>query len=86
MSASNPKARTWDAIGLKCYFLGRRGGKPAAGTIRWFTRDLARDSRCMVVGGTSVAVIRAALVTGCLQESTSRPGSAPSSAAGCPTR
>jgi SAM-dependent methyltransferase len=65
VSVLNPKAQAWDAVGLQYYFLGRKSGKPTARTIRWFTKDLGPDSRCLVVGGTSVAVIRAALKTGC---------------------
>lgn len=65
MSPSNPKARAWDAIGLKYYFLGRRTGKPSRGTIRWFTAGLGPDARCLVAGGTSVGVIRAAVRSGC---------------------
>ena len=65
MSSANPKAQAWEAIGLKYYYLGRRSGKPTPSTIRWFTRGLGPDCRCMVVGGTSVAVIRAAVATGC---------------------
>jgi len=68
MSTSNPKARAWDALGLKYYFLGRRSGKPTRATIRWFTADLVPSSRCLVVGGTSLAVIRAAIRTGCRLE------------------
>jgi SAM-dependent methyltransferase len=68
MSTSNPKARAWDALGLKYYFLGRRSGKPTRATIRWFTGDLAPDSRCLVVGGTSVGVVKAAIATRCRVE------------------
>jgi hypothetical protein len=64
MALSNPKAQAWDAVGLKYYFLGRKSGKPTTRTVRWFTRGLGPDSHCLVVGGTSVAVIRAALGTG----------------------
>ena len=64
MAWSNPKAQAWDAVGLKYYFLGRKSGKPIPSTIRWFTGGLGAGSRCLVVGGTSVAVIRAALRTG----------------------
>src|SRR5438067_6538937 len=68
MTSSNPKAQAWDAIGLKYYFLGRRSGKPTRASILWFVRDLTGDSRCLVVGGTSVAVVRAALRSGCYLE------------------
>ena len=65
MSASNQKARAWDALGLKYYYLGRRSGKPSRGTIQWFTDGLRPGDRCLVAGGTSVGVIRAAARTGC---------------------
>jgi hypothetical protein len=65
MASSNPKAQAWEAVGLKYYSLGRRSGKPTHGTVRWFTGELGAGSRCLVVGGTSVAVVRAALRSGC---------------------
>src|SRR5438067_11520864 len=68
MTSSNPKAQAWDAVGLKYYFLGRRSGKPTRASILWFVRDLTANSRCLVVGGTSVAVVRAALRPGCYLE------------------
>lgn len=61
----NPKAKAWDAIGLKYWSLGRRTGKPRPSTLRWFIRGLRPADRCLVVGGTSVGVIRAAAATGC---------------------
>jgi SAM-dependent methyltransferase len=65
MTSSNPKAQAWDAIGLDYYFLGRRSGKPTRASIAWFVRGLDRNSRCLIVGGTSVGVVRAALRSGC---------------------
>jgi hypothetical protein len=62
---SNPKAQAWDAIGLNYYFRGSRKGKPTRSTIHWFTSDLVPASRCLVIGGTSIGVIRASIATGC---------------------
>lgn len=64
-SSPNPKARAWEAIGLKYWSLGRRTGKPRPSTLRWFSSGLGPDERCLVVGGTSVGMIRAAAATGC---------------------
>jgi SAM-dependent methyltransferase len=63
--SENPKAQAWDALGLKYYFLGRRSAKPSPSTVRWFTDGVGPEGRCLVVGGTSVGVIRAATRSGC---------------------
>src|SRR5579859_3173402 len=58
--SQNPKAQAWDALGLKYYYLGRRTAKASPATVRWYTNGVGPDGRCLVVGGTSVGIIRAA--------------------------
>jgi hypothetical protein len=55
----NPKAQAWDAVGLKFWELGRRTAKPSPQTLRWFCKGLAAGEPCLIVGGTSVGLIRA---------------------------
>jgi hypothetical protein len=61
----NPKARAWDAVGLKFWQLGRRSAKPSAQTLRWFREGIEAGDRCLVVGGTSIGLIRAVARCGC---------------------
>lgn len=59
-----PKAAGWDAVGLEFWRRGRATAKPSAACVAWFCADLARGDRCLVVGGTTVDVIRHAAAAG----------------------
>lgn len=63
-STASTKADAWDAVGLDFWRRGRKSAKPSPGDIRWFLRDVTAQHRCMIVGGTSVGLIRAALERG----------------------
>lgn len=63
-AVSATKAAAWDVLGLKFWRQGRRSAKPSPETIRWFVGDLGPSDRCLVVGGTSVGLIRAAAASG----------------------
>jgi hypothetical protein len=58
------KVDAWNSLGLKFWTHGRRTAKPTLGSVRWFVDGLDRSGRCLVVGGTSVGLIRAALASG----------------------
>jgi hypothetical protein len=58
-SVNSAKRAAWDALGLRFWRQGRRTAKPARQTIAWFVAGLGPSDRCLVVGGTSVRLIRA---------------------------
>lgn len=59
-----PKAVAWDRLGLVFYRRGRRTAKPSPATLRWFLHGLRPAQPILIVGGTSVGMIRAAAAAG----------------------
>lgn len=54
------KHKAWDSLGLKFWKLGRKSAKPSIETLRWYTKGILPGDHCLVIGGTSISIIREA--------------------------
>jgi len=55
----NTKQQAWDIVGLRWWQLGRKSAKPSLQTIRWYVQGVGPTDHCLIIGGTSVGLIRA---------------------------
>lgn len=58
------KAAGWDAVGLDFWRRGRATAKPSLACIEWLCEDLQPGDRCLIVGGTTIQLIRRAVTVG----------------------
>lgn len=54
----------WDSVGLNFWRLGRNTAKPSIDTINWYTRDVTKTCSVLIIGGTTVDLIKAMEVIG----------------------
>ncbi|MFU0790725.1 hypothetical protein JNUCC74_01790 [Cerasibacillus sp. JNUCC 74] len=58
------KQVAWDSVGLNFWRLGRDTAKPSRDTLDWYMEDVTKTSSVLIVGGTTVDLIKAIEGTG----------------------
>lgn len=53
------KQVAWNSIGLDFWRLGRDTAKPSSETLKWYTHDVNEQSNVLIIGGTTVDLIKA---------------------------